>query len=503
MKKIAFAGTDGRTLLSAFVVATATSDIYQQTFEGLVVRGTPAMPRFVAGMDWPVKFISTNSNSVDDYAQAIIAAMQADEIDYLIPMPEALLFEGLVDVVEQAGFGDRIIGLAKNGAFIEGDKIQCKELCRGAGIPVASSWAEVDARDYQAVLQTSLDYIHEFGGAVLKYPYSAGGKGARIILDTWEIREVYDTLINDYKDSYRSMFSKNKPWPLLIESRMSGVEISFTIFVDRAGHFQILPTSMDYPERFDGPADKNNPITGGVGAISPHPMETPELIRMAGDVIARPLIAAMRRRKILRPCILYPGCFVSFDRKMRPTQIRVSEINIRPGEPEAQPVARRLRNLGPLIQATMAGNLDEVSPEVRAEQIAVCLALVTGPGGPDGQKGYPWSCTKGEPLQIDFKYMRRKGIQIIPSAMTYASAEDSFKSDGTRVAFLNASMAVKAAETFGAVAERLSGRLYSAFNNGKIRVIPREDPAGNRLDVRRDVGRHYLKAEKLFGPKTA
>ena len=71
---------------------------------------------------------------------------------------------------------------------------------------------------------------------------------------------------------------------------MSGVEISFTILVDAKGDFQILPTAMDYPERFEGPASKNNPITGGVGAISPHPMETPELIEMAGDVIAKPLI---------------------------------------------------------------------------------------------------------------------------------------------------------------------------------------------------------------------
>ena len=31
----------------------------------------------------------------------------------------------------------------------------------------------------------------------------------------------------------------------------------------------------------------------------------------------------------------------------------MSEINIRPGEPEAQPVIRRLRNLGNLIRATL------------------------------------------------------------------------------------------------------------------------------------------------------
>ena len=498
MKKIAFAGTDGRTLLSALVTATAKSDNYGDVFEGVVIRGTPSMPEFCKIMDWPVSFVATDSNSVEDYTRGIIAALEEGKVDYVIPMPEALLFEGLVDSVEQAGFGGQILGLNKAGAFIEGDKIECKKLCRDAGIPVAASWAEVDAREYQTILSTCLSYIHEYGGAVLKYPYSAGGKGARIILNSWEIREVYDGLIKDYKPSYKKLYGSKGTWPLLIESLMSGVEISFTILVDANGHFQILPTAMDYPERFEGPPGKNNPITGGMGAVSPHPLETPELIQMAGSLIARPLIESMREKNILRPCVLYPGCFVSLDNDMRPTTIRVSEINIRPGEPEAQPVIRRLRNLGVLIQATLEGNLNEVEPEVRADQLAMCSALVTGAGGPDGQKGYPWSCTRGEPVEIDYKYMKRKGIQVIPSAMMDSPDDDGFKSDGTRVAFLNANMTVKADENSGEAADRCRKKLLAAFDNGKIRVIPREDANGNRLDLRRDIGFHYLAAEKLF-----
>jgi phosphoribosylamine--glycine ligase len=186
---------------------------------------------------------------------------------------------------------------------------------------------------------------------------------------------------------------------------------------------------------------------------------------------------------------------------MNPTRIRVSEINIRPGEPEAQPVARRLRNLGALIRATLSGNLDTVAPEVREDQISLCIALMTGPGGPDGQKGYPWSCTKGEPMEIDTKYLRRKGIQIIPSAMTWVDEAETFKSDGTRVAFLNANATIKGNETRGVIAERLRRKLLTAFDNGKIRVLPREDEAGNRLALRRDIGSHYLKAETLFQKK--
>ncbi|MFH1983906.1 MAG: hypothetical protein ABIL58_18865 [Pseudomonadota bacterium] len=499
MKTIAFAGTDGRTLLSAYIISTATSETDADAYRGAVVRGTPAMPEFCRQLDWPVTFIPTASNAVADYAAAIIDAMASGAIDYLVPMPEALLFEGIVNTVAEAGYGERILGLDRAGAFIEGDKVRCKALCRDAGIPMADAWISVDARDYTAILGTCLEYIDRFGGAVLKYPYSAGGKGARIIRSTWDIREVYETLLADYKDSYRKMFGKKGPWPLLIESLMSGVEISFTILVDANGNTRILPTAMDYPERFEGPAGKGNPITGGVGAISPHPMETEALMAMARATIAEPLVRIMAARGLLRPCILYPGCFVSFDGNHAPTRIRVSEINIRPGEPEAQPVARRVRNLGALIVATLEGRLDTVAPEVRDEQIAACLALVTGPGGPDGQKGYPWSCTKGEPLDIDIKYMKRKGIQVIPSAMDWDPAAGVFKSDGTRVAFLNANMTVKDGERRGEIAEKLRNRIYAAFNNGKIRVIPRENAEGNRLDARPDIAAQYKTVEDLFG----
>jgi phosphoribosylamine--glycine ligase len=501
MKKIAFAGTDGRTLLCALVVSTATSKIHKDTFQGVVVRGTPSMPKFAETMSWPITFIPTEGNSYDEYAAAIIDALRKEAIDYVVPMPEALLFDGLIDEVEAAGFAESIVGLKKEAAFIEGDKIKCKELCREANIPVATSWTAVDAKDYTTILHTCLDYIQQFGGAVLKYPFSAGGKGARIILNSWEIREVYDTLIKDYKKEYKKMFGGKGRWPLLIESLMSGVEISFTILVDKNGGFQILPTAMDYPERFEGPASKTNPITGGMGAISPHPMETPELLQMAGDLIARPLIDTMKAKGYLRPCILYPGCFVSLNNNKQPTHIRVSEINIRPGEPEAQPVARRLRNLGTLIEAMFDGRLNRVEPEVREDQLAICAGLVTGPGGPDGQKGYPWSCTKGEPVEIDFNYIRKKSIQIIPSAMTCSEKDNQFKSDGTRVAWMNANARIKPDDKRGEVAERFRNKLLSAFDNGKVRVIPREDPQGNRLDLRRDIGVHYLVAEKIFPEK--
>lgn len=458
------------------------------------------MPEFARIMNWPISFIPTTDNSVDAYAAAIIAALKDGLVDYVIPMPEDLLFQGLVDEVAAAGFGDRIAGFTKAGAFIEGNKIACKEFCHEFDVPVADEWREVDARDYKEVLRIVLYMIDKYGGAVIKYPYSAGGKGSRVVLNTWEIRSVYDELMSDYADKYKKICGEGQKWPLLIESRMSGVEISFTVPVDAKGSFQILPTAMDYPERFQGHPGKDNPITGGMVAVSPHPMETSELIEMAAEDLMKPFVGGMKAKGILRPCVLYPGCFVSLDQHMKPVRIRMCEANIRIGEPEGQPVVRRLRNFGQLVKAMFDGNLNEVVPEVRTDQVAISIALVTGKGGPSGQKGYPWSCTRLEPVQIDFSYFEKNNIQLIPSAMDYDSGTGTFKSDGSRVVFLNANATVKPGESTATAATRLREKLLAAFDSGKVRVIPRENAQGNRLDLRRDAGAHYALAEGIFSP---
>ena len=202
--RIGFAGTDGRSLLSALVVSTAISETDENDYQGVVIRGMPAMPPFARLMNWPVEFVSTIDNTKAAYIVAIIDAVNRGLIDCAVPMPEDLLLEGLVDDLTAVHFGNHIIGLTKEAAMMtEGDKIACKFLCEEYQIPVADEWHSVDANNCKEVLDISLSLIDKYGGAVFKFPYSAGGKGSRIILNAWEIREVYDTFIKDYAKSYK------------------------------------------------------------------------------------------------------------------------------------------------------------------------------------------------------------------------------------------------------------------------------------------------------------
>jgi phosphoribosylamine--glycine ligase len=100
-------------------------------------------------------------------------------------------------------------------------------------------------------------------------------------------------------------------------------------------------------------------------------------------------------------------------------------------------------------------------------------------------------------VEMDLDYLDKKKITVIPSAMDYA--EGVFKSDGSRVAYLLANATVKSGQSLGQAADPLRQKLLNAFDNGKIRVIPREDEQGNRLALRRDIGVHYHQAEGLKG----
>ncbi|UCD90363.1 MAG: hypothetical protein JSW04_02690 [Desulfobacterales bacterium] len=524
-KTIGFVGPDGRTYMCAYTVSTVESEKYT----GAIIKGMtgmgPIMDAVRGKKKWTMKILPVEGSSVENYKQVILKAFQDGDIDYAVIMPEDLLYEGLVNELIEAGYGDQIIGLTKEAAFIEGDKVKAKIWMERAGVPVAP-FNVADAKNLLQIKEIVIDYMRNHGGAVIKYPYSAGGKGARPVFRVEDILDVWNILLKDYSKNYKLLHGDDQ-WPLLIEAWKSEIEISFTSLVDKNGNFQILPTAMDYPLRFEGPPSQTNPVTGGMAAIGMHPAETPELLKMVGDKVIHPFVEEMKKGGILRPCILYPGCRVSIDPfSGKPVDILVYEMNVRAGEPEMQVVSRRLKNLGELTVAALEGRLDAVEPDVRSDQISICLALVTGPGGPRGQKGYPDSYTKFEPIDINFKSLAKRGILMVPSNVSWDEDSQRLVSDGSRVFYLSKNATVKPEQKRGEAAETLRNTLLQAFDQGLVRVIPREAEEtfeaaeilyqqgnipkaefekaemtfkkANRLDLRRDPGRIYEEWDQLY-----
>jgi len=500
MKRIGFAGSDGRTLLSALVTSRSGKG---DEFRGTVIRGMPAMKPYTKLMNWPVDFIDVpGASTTASYIEAAVSALHDGQIAYLIPMPEALQFEGFVDAMITAGLGDRVCGLTKEASFLEGDKAACYQFCDEAEVPVAPEWIVGDLRDYRLFLGTSLKYLEHHGGLYVKFPYSAAGKGSRFIGSPWDIRHVYQGLLDDYGKTYEKLFPSGKPWPILFASYMNAIEVSFTALVDQFGHFQILPTGMDYQGRYSGPITTKNTITGGMASVSPHPVQSPALLKLARKQIFEPFIEGMRRKKILRPCILYPGCMVYFNADGCPWDIRLCEMNIRAPEPEFQTMAWLIKNFGHLVEAIFKGNLDEVVPEIRNDQIAMTLALVTGPGPGSEYPGYPWRHKPGEPMVLNLSALKKNNVTMIPAGMGYNEATKTFVSDGTRVAYLIGAVTVSG-KARSEVANELRAKLYRLFEAGVVRTIPSENPMGNRLVVRDDVGTHFMIAEQVFHRTTS
>ena len=106
--------------------------------------------------------------------------------------------------------------------------------------------------------------------------------------------------------------------------------------------------------------------------------------------------------------------------------------------------------------------------------------------------------TKYEPVEIDRKYLKNKNLQLVPSGMGY-SEDRGLYSDGTRVAYLNANATVGPDQKRGQVADKLAHRILAAYRSNKVRVVPRENPDGNRLDLREDVGSHFALADAVLG----
>jgi phosphoribosylamine--glycine ligase len=146
--------------------------------------------------------------------------------------------------------------------------------------------------------------------------------------------------------------------------------------------FWILDAAQDHKRVGEG---DTGPNTGGMGAFSPTPRATPELLRIVERDVLVPTVDALKRMDIPFRGVLYAGIMLT------PAGPKVLEFNTRFGDPETQPMMARLKgDLVELCWATATGQLDET--ELSFDQRAACCVVVCS-------KGYPGSYAKG--LEIE------------------------------------------------------------------------------------------------------
>ena len=302
---------------------------------------------------------------VDDH-EALLQLARDRNVDLTVVGPETPLCAGLVDRFQ--GAGRRIFGPTAAAARIEGDKAYAKRLMKGASVPTAEGrvFEKYDAaREYVATRDT---------GVVVKASGLAAGKGVFVCEDPAEALLALEKTMVDraFGDAGNSV---------VVEELLKGQELSVFALVD--GHtIYTLDSAQDHKPIGDG---DTGPNTGGMGAYSPAPIATPEVMaKVEADVLV-PIVDALHNDDAPYRGMLYAGLMLT------PGGPKVLEFNCRFGDPETQAVLPRLESdLLDLLEAVVDGKLADAQV-TWSPKPAVCVVMAS--------QGYPGSYESGKVIE--------------------------------------------------------------------------------------------------------
>jgi phosphoribosylamine--glycine ligase len=290
---------------------------------------------------------------------AVIRLCGEHAIDFVVIGPEVPLVAGLADALGEAGI--KHFGPSKAAARLEGSKGFTKDLCREFGIPTAAYGRFREAASAKSYIRTGKLPI------VVKADGLAAGKGVVIAETRAEAQGAIDAC---FSGAFGAAGSE-----VVIEEFLEGEEASFFALVDGT-HALPLATAQDHKRVGDG---DTGPNTGGMGAYSPAPVMTPDMVRRTMDEIIRPTVAAMSERGTPFKGVLFAGLMLTSEGP------KLIEYNVRFGDPETQVLMVRLKSdLLAALLATADGVLDKFDLRWRDEAaLAVVMAANGYPGTPE------------------------------------------------------------------------------------------------------------------------
>jgi phosphoribosylamine--glycine ligase len=243
-----------------------------------------------------------------------------------------------------------------------------KDVLGRAGVPTAAHGAFTEVDPAVAFLDTLGDLF------VVKTDGLAAGKGVLVTEDRAEAEaDIRSKLAGDsFGDAGRTV---------VIEEGLTGPELSVLAVCDGRGAVALAP-AQDFKRIDDGDAGPN---TGGMGAYSPVPAATPDVVDHVMTGAVEPTLAALRADGIDYRGVLYAGLMLT------PTGPKMLEYNVRFGDPEAQVVLPSVADdLTALLAAAAAGHLPPEAPvfDGDARVTVVCAT-----------EGYPVAPRTGDVIQ--------------------------------------------------------------------------------------------------------
>jgi phosphoribosylamine---glycine ligase len=299
----------------------------------------------------------------DDHA-AVIDFCRREDIGLVVVGPEAPLVAGLADRLRDAGLA--VFGPSAAAAQLEGSKGFTKDLCARYDIPTGAYQRFTDAASAKA-------YTRQQGAPiVIKADGLAAGKGVTVAMTLDDAMAAID-------DCFSGAFGSAGA-EVVVEAFLDGEEASFFCLSDGKTALP-LATAQDHKRVGEG---DTGPNTGGMGAYSPAPVMTDEMVARTMREIIEPTIRGMAESGHPFTGVFFAGLMIT---AKGPELI---EYNVRFGDPECQVLMMRLKSdLLPLLHAAATGTLDQVSAEW-SDDVALTVVMAS--------KGYPGPYDKNTPI---------------------------------------------------------------------------------------------------------
>ncbi len=299
----------------------------------------------------------------DDHA-AVVTFCKDKGIDFVVVGPEAPLVAGIADRLREAGIA--VFGPSAAAAQLEGSKGFTKDVCARFNIPTGAYQRFNNAPKAKA-------YVREQGAPiVIKADGLAAGKGVTVAMTLDEALAAID-------DCFEGAFGPAGA-EVVVEAFLDGEEASFFCLSDGKSLLP-LATAQDHKRVGDG---DTGPNTGGMGAYSPAPVMTSEMVERTMKEIIEPTMRGMAEMGHPFQGVFFAGLMIT---EKGPELI---EYNVRFGDPECQVLMMRLKSdLLPILHASATGTLDQVTAEW-SEDPALTVVLAS--------KGYPGAYDKATPI---------------------------------------------------------------------------------------------------------
>ncbi len=299
--------------------------------------------------------VATPGNpGIASVAECIDTPAEELTADLFVIGPEAPLADGLADRLRAQG--KLVFGPGADGARFEASKTWMKAFFDLHRIPTANHGAFTD-------LASAVEFLKSLPGPyVVKADGLTAGKGVL----------VTDVLVDAVEDARQKLEgSFGNAGRVVIEEFLDGPEITVLALCDGTTVTPLAP-AQDHKRIFDG---DTGPNTGGMGAYSPVPAATPQVLKQVFENILRPTVAGLCEERIDYRGVLYAQ-FIATDRGPK-----MVEYNVRFGDPEAQVVLPRLQgDLAQLLAECASGALT-TRPSF-TDDAAVTVVLATA-GYPD------------------------------------------------------------------------------------------------------------------------